>query len=387
MTHKTWILTDVSDSKWVESLNLSSRDLGLPDGIRWAVTKRTLRGGLQDGVDVVEVDNGDLRLTVLPTRGMGIWKGSYRGLPLGWDAPVRGPVHPRYVNLADREGLGWLQGFDEWIVRCGLQSMGPPGVDRWTGPDGQPRSAPLTLHGRIANLPASFLAITAETQAPYRISVTGQVDESMLFCPRLVLRSTVTTWPGSNRLLIEDQVTNTGGQPSEMQLLYHCNFGPPLLGEGAGFRAPIARVRPRDAYPEQIVRDFQSYGKPEAGRQEEVFFIELLGTAAEKKSLAVLHDARQEKAVGLRFRLSELPFFTLWKNTASERDGYVTGLEPGTSFPNFRSVEREQGRLRVIQPGETAVFTLEVEICDQRAGVSALLDEIRGLQGEQEYQA
>ncbi len=383
MTDKTWILTDVSESAWLETFRMSSRDLNLPDEVRWTVSKRTLRGGLQDGVDIVEVDNGDLRFTVLPTRGMGIWKGNYRGMVLGWDAPVRGPVHPRWVNLTDREGLGWLQGFNEWIVRCGLNSIGGPGIDRWTTPAGEQRSAPLTLHGRIANLPACFLTVTAETQAPYRISVIGHVEESMLFYPRLELRSTVTTWPGSNRLVIQDEVLNLGGQPSEMQLLYHCNFGSPLLGAGSVFAAPIDRVIPKGSYPPESIKEYQRYGKPAAGNKEQVFLMELQGAAADRKSLAILHDAGREKAVALRFRLSQLPFFTLWKNTGSKQDGYVTGLEPGTSFPNFRTVEREQGRVRVLQPGEAASFELEVEVHDQAAGVNALLEEIRRLQAEQ----
>jgi len=382
MTEKTWTLTDVSDGTWLETFSASSRDLNLPDDVHWTVSKRTLRGGLQDGVEIVEVDNGDLRFTVLPTRGMGLWKGSYRGMALGWDSPVRGPVHPRWVNLPDREGIGWLQGFDEWIVRCGLYSMGPPGLDRWTSPQGESRSAPLTLHGRIANLPACFLQVRVETESPYGISVIGHVEESMLFYPRIELCSTVTTWPRSNRLLLQDQVRNSGGQPTEMQLLYHCNFGPPLLGAGAGFRAPIARATPRDAYPAEAVRALHTYGKPGSSRQEEVYFMELLGASSHRKTLAVLHDRAREKAVALRFHLSQLPFFTLWKYAGSEQDGYVTGLEPGTGYPNFRSLERERGRLGVLQPGEAASFELEVEAHEQPAGVSLLLEEIRQLQDE-----
>ena len=41
----------------------------------WSVKSYTLRGGLQEGVQVVEVNNGKLSFAILPTRGMGIWKG------------------------------------------------------------------------------------------------------------------------------------------------------------------------------------------------------------------------------------------------------------------------------------------------------------------------
>jgi hypothetical protein len=379
VSHKNWVLTDVAKGMWADGFQVTSRDLNVPGDLCWSVSKRTLRGGLQDGVDIVEVDNGSFRFTVLPTRGMGIWRGSYKGLSLGWNSPLKGPVHPKWVNLMDRGGLGWLQGFDEWIVRCGLHFVGSPGEDRWTDPDGHSQSALLTLHGRIANLPASFVGVSLETEPPFRISVTGRVEESMLFYPRLEMQTTVTTWPDSNRLLIQDEVRNAGSRPSEMQLLYHCNFGSPLLQAGAEFHAPVARVTPRDEHSARGFGDFGRYPGPGSSLREEVYFMELKGSASEQKTLAVLCDGGKERGAALRFRPSQLPFFTLWKNMAAEPEGYVTGLEPGNSFPNFRGVEREHGRLRILEPGETSLFELEVEVQVEAAGVKGLLEQVRSL--------
>ena len=41
-----------------------------PANAGWSVRKLTLHGGKQEGVDVIELDNGKLRLMVCPTRGM-----------------------------------------------------------------------------------------------------------------------------------------------------------------------------------------------------------------------------------------------------------------------------------------------------------------------------
>jgi hypothetical protein len=46
---------------------------------------------------------------------------------LGWDSPVKEVVHPQFINLQSRGGLGWLEGFNEWMVRCGLEWAGHPG--------------------------------------------------------------------------------------------------------------------------------------------------------------------------------------------------------------------------------------------------------------------
>src|SRR5271167_3682730 len=146
---KSWILTDVAGDVWLDSFAVSNETLRLATSHGWSIRKRTLRGGLRDGVDLVEVHNGALSFVVLPTRGMGLWRGDYHGLPLGWKAPVLGPVHARFVDQGERNGLGWLRGFDEWMCRCGLVSCGAPGEDVFTDAAGRHHKLPLTLHGRI----------------------------------------------------------------------------------------------------------------------------------------------------------------------------------------------------------------------------------------------
>ena len=100
------------------------------------VSKRTLRGGRREGVDVVEVDNGRLRFVAMPTRGMGIWRASCGDVQLGWKSPVKGPVHPAFVPLWEASGIGWLDGFDELLVPL------RPGEQRGAGVPAQ-RRAPL----------------------------------------------------------------------------------------------------------------------------------------------------------------------------------------------------------------------------------------------------
>ena len=77
----------------MDSFGVAEDTLRLPTPHAWSVHKRTLRGGPRDGVDLVHVSSGALSYAVLPTRGMGLWRGDFRGLPLGWQSPVVGPVH------------------------------------------------------------------------------------------------------------------------------------------------------------------------------------------------------------------------------------------------------------------------------------------------------
>ncbi len=127
MPVRTWTMTGDPTAPWRDALDVGINDVPEMPGDDWALRLQTLRGGLRDGVQVVELNNGPMSLQILPTRGMGIWKGNCHGLPLGWNAPVAGPVHPKFVNIGERGGLGWLAGFAEVPCTSGLVPNAPPG--------------------------------------------------------------------------------------------------------------------------------------------------------------------------------------------------------------------------------------------------------------------
>jgi hypothetical protein len=378
---KTWTLTDVVNDLWLDSFAVANDSLRLGTPHDWSVRKRTLRGGLRDGVDLIEVHNGVLSIAVLPTRGMGLWRGEYRGNFLGWQAPVLGPVHPKFVHLNDRGGLGWLGGFDEWMCRCGLSSNGPPGEDVVTDRAGRTTRTPLTLHGRIANRPAHFVEVRVNMDPPHELSVTGHVEESGLFLPHLHLTTTCSTVPGSNRVVIHDVVQNRGGEPAELQMLYHCNIGPPFLGPGSRVVAPVREMAPLTPRAAEGMDTFDTYAAPAPGFAEQVYCYDLLADGS-GRTLAMLYNAAADRAMALRFSHKELPCFTVWKNTAAAEDGYVTGLEPATNFPNFKTFERQRGRVRPLPPGGRWETTWSIEVADTAAGVSALLAEVVRLQSQ-----
>lgn len=374
------VLTDVAKNVWLDNFSLSPGDgVQLAGSDKWSVKKYTLHGGLSAGVDVVELDNGRLSVSILPTRGMGLWRGSCDGLELGWKSPVINPVNPAFVNALDRSGLGWLTGFNEWIVRCGLDSNGAPGTDVVINNEGNPTKTELTLHGKIANIPAHYVETSVSTDGRGTISVTGVVDETMLFGPCLRLKSTVQTVAGSNRLTIIDEVTNLRGGPSELELLYHANMGRPFLEKESRLIAPLIEVAPRDAHAAKGVASYNVFGDPQPGYVEQVHWMEL---AADKegRTQVLLRNAHGEKGVSLHFNKQQLPCFTLWKNTQAEADGYVTGLEPATNYPNLKTFERQQGRVVKLAPGATYEVRLEIAVHSTAGEVLAAEKQIAAIQ-------
>jgi galactose mutarotase-like enzyme len=105
------------------------------------------------------------------------------------------------------------------------------------------------------------------------------------------------------------------------------------------------------------------FGPPKCGFIEEVYFMQMI---SDKKNhtKTILVNKKENKAVSMSFSTKDLPFFTLWKNTASLKEGYVVGLEPATGFPNTKRFERDKGRIRILQPKEKfqsqVVFTVHL---------------------------
>ena len=344
----------------------------------WTASMRRLVGGLSDGVDVVTLNNGRMSLEILPTRGMGVWRGLVDGIPVKWDSPVERPVHPAFVDQMRRGGIGWLDGFNELICRCGLGWHGAPGNDVIRDADGKVLSEQfLPLHGRIANLAAHRVSLEEQGDT---IAVHGLVDEASMFGGHLRLESTLSTQIGSNRFSITDVVRNLGAQPAEVEMLYHCNVGRPFLGEGAELHTAATEVAPRNEWAAEGIQKWNVFKGPEVGYAEQVYFAKSAANSS-GWGIAVLADAESQHAVCVRYDTSTMPYFVLWKNTQAEADGYVAGLEPGSSFPNLRTVERREGRVLRLSPGQSVTFRLSMEIASHRRDVRNLLDEVIALQG------
>lgn len=379
------VLTDVDVGVWHDEWSLTpGQGPQLSGSSDWFVQKRTLRGGLSDGVDVVDLCNGPLSVSILPTRGMGLWRGEFEGIPIEWRSPVARPVHPAFVNLMDRGGLGWLSGFNELLCRCGLAFHGPPGIDVVVDDEGNRSETPLTLHGRIANTPAHHVAVEVDPEGDGTLSVTGVVEESSMFGSRLRLASTLSTTAGSNRIRIEDRITNLAGGPAEIELLYHTNIGRPFLEPGSRIVCPVKEMAPRDPRAAEGVAEWDVCGEPQAGYTEQVYFFEL-ATDEQNRTAVLLHNAAGNLGFSMEFDTRQLPCFTFWKNTQAEADGYVIGLEPSTSFPNLRSYERERGRVILLPPGGEHVAELEISIHNHPAQVEDVrrrIEEIGSARGE-----
>jgi len=374
-----FMLTSVAENVQTESATLSSADI-TPNSPPWMVIKETLHGGKQEGVETITLYNGELRIVIVPTRGMSIYQVTKGDIRLGWDSPVKELVHPQYINLDSRGGLGWLDGFNEWMVRCGLEFAGHPGTDSFTTNTGDTAEMDLTLHGKVGNIPASEVEVLVEKEAPYRITVRGVVHERLFFGPKLELVTELSTVPGSDTFRLHDQVTNRGAGDQEMQLIYHTNFGAPILEKGARFVTAAKQIMPMNDHAAMGLKGYDEYEGPTAGYIEQVYLMEPYADE-QGRCAALLKNKKGDVAASMQWNVKELPYLALWKNTVAEEDGYVTGIEPALSYPFNRSVERKHGRVPVLAPGETRSFTIDFGLHEGKEAVKAaemVIETIRG---------
>jgi len=370
---------DINAKSW----KLSSGDFpAYKNKARWAISKRTLHGGKQEGVELIEVDNGKLEFRIIPTRGMSVLDVVHGDVRLGWNSPVEEIVHPSYINLHDRGGLGWLDGFNEWMVRCGLSFAGHPGEDKFINNVGDEATMNLTLHGKIGNIPASQVVVIVEKKPPHRIRIRGRVNEVSFYGPNLSIWTEISTIPGSSAFRISDVLTNHGTFDEEFQIIYHANFGRPLLGEGAKLLTASKKIVPFNENAAKAISEQETYAPPTKGFTEEVYKI-YPKSDDNGKATALLVNPKRDRGVSVSWPVQQLPYLTQWKNTAAETTGYVTGIEPGTGFPHNRNYERNYGRVPKLAPDESRSFELDFVILSTADAVEAAVSEVRSLQGSE----
>ncbi len=323
-----------------------------------------------NGVDSVRVTNGDFVFEVLPSRGMSVWKAWHKGEELGWRSPVQGPVHPHAVPVTEPSGLGWLDGFDELLVRCGLESNGAPEFDE---------QGVLTypLHGRIGNKSARSVEVVFDGDAG-TVAVNGVVDETRFHFLKARLHASIVSTAGENAFRVRDTVENLSAGDAEIQMLYHVNFGVPLLDAGSQLIAPISELTPRNDHAASGIGKWNHYEGAQAGFEEQVYFATLRAGKANRTEV-LLKNAHSSRGVSLQYDMANLPCFTLWKNTTSVEDGYVTGIEPGTNYPNPRTYEGKQGttiklagRAKTSFDMQVAVHATEAEIAQAERRISQI---------------
>lgn len=315
-----------------------------------------LDNGAGRGTRIAWINTGaGLRYKVVIDRAMDIAEAAYNQYNLVW-LSQSGITAPEPFSL---HGIDWLRTFGGGLVTtCGLSHFGPPENDEH-GERG--------LHGLISNQPAILESVIQPDPARGKLemSITGRVREVRIFGPSLELRRTISGTLGIPVLRIHDEVTNIGNTTVPHMILYHCNFGWPLVDEGADILwngTWKSGGRPGD---DRIFNDQHNFRKamgPLAehnGGGEALGFIDPEADSSGKVECGIYNE-KIGIALAMRFDKSQLPCLNNWQHWGQGE--YVLGVEPGTNTPSGQAKAREENSLIHLAPGEMRAYDVEMEI-------------------------
>ncbi|WP_299790641.1 aldose 1-epimerase family protein [uncultured Marivita sp.] len=262
---------------------------------------------------------------------------SWRGTELGWHGPTSGRTPWPVADTED--GLGFLRGFDGFLVTCGLDHHGvatTTPADSFLYPLRERNQHPL--HGRIYREPAELLERNINWDDG-EIRVQLRIRQATVFGEVLELNRTYSIGLDAARIAIEDTVINRGFRPTRHGILYHVNVGHPLLGEASKLsgdqwllvgKLPVGVATPCDNHVEIVDVDVS----PADGR---------------------IGIENPRLGIGLRvdFDPEALPATALWQ--AFQSGVFALGLEPQTVFDNSVSDRLAPGDLRTYRVS----FTIE----------------------------
>jgi hypothetical protein len=326
--------------------------------------------GPEAGTEMISMRTGSgLSCQISPTKGMDISRAEFLGIPISWQSG-NGDAHP---HLYDAKGEGWLRtSSGGLLMTCGLSQVGAPCED-----EGQS----FGLHGRIHHTPARHVSVVADWKDnEYDMQIRGVMEETSIFGEQLRLTRTISSRLGESRIAIHDRVENIGFRPTPHMILYHFNFGFPLMSESTVIQWPDADVTERDSEGAQpSTTEFCRWQEPNSSLTEKVYYHSLkqnpnnfarvsiynpsfpaAGKITNETNGGAPFGAEDGVTVELSWDAAVLPKLVQWKMPGAGT--HVLGVEPANCWVGGRAKERSQGTLRVLEPGETVEYRLRLEV-------------------------
>jgi hypothetical protein len=163
-------------------------------------------------------------------------------------------------------------------------------------------------------------------------------------------------------------------------LLYHCNYGWPLVDTGTEI-VWKGDCQSRGLDMDNAIfndrHDFRTCQKPmerHRGTGEACGFIDV---TPDKDGMCTigLHNPKLGLAVATRYRKKQLPCLANWQHWGPGE--YVTGLEPATNPPIGQGGARAQKKLLHLKPGQSRTVDLEISVLTDPKAIQQFLKAAR----------
>ena len=173
-------------------------------------------------------------------------------------------------------------------------------------------------------------------------------------------------------------MTNHGAFEQEYQVIYHCNYGPPLLGKGSRVLAAAKRIAPFNEHAGEGLKDWQTYAGPTKGFIEQVYCLEPLADH-DGRGIVMLENAATDRAVTMRWNTDSLPLPDGLEEHGSDRrwlrDGSRTrnrlclqSADRAASGPSAEASPARDARIRI----DVGIHVGKERVAEQAAAVAKL---------------
>ena len=278
----------------------------------------TLTEGKENGLKVIELGNNELRVLINESKALDIMQVWHKGVNMSFVS--KNGFTAREIAFGRRFEGGM-------VYTCGLDAIG--------GCEGH------EPHGMLHNTPARVLEVSQEADT---LRVKATIESTALFGENLCVERTITLT--GNQLRLEDKLRNNGTKEENYSLLYHINFGYPMLDEGTKIIADVAEVVPVTDHAAEKLPQRTVFSAPVDNEEESCYYMQNLGD-----TVSVVNEKLGRK-VTLRYSKDTLPCLVQWSSPAS--GDYALGIEPATS--------RLGGEIcyKQLQPEQVADFFAEL---------------------------
>lgn len=315
------------------------------------------------GVRVAEIKNScGIDMRVLIDRGMDISDLRFNSFPVTWKSSVK-ETSPLYFN---NEGFEWLRTFYGGLLcTCGLSYAGLPCNDN---------GEELGIHGRIANISAENIILDNRWEGDnYILSIKGTVRESKVFSENLELKREITVPMDEAKVFIHDSIENLSFRTSPLMIIYHMNFGFPLLDKSTYLLEPDSSIIPISEEAKKNIKNFKVFSEPLKDFSEHVFCHDIPADMDGNSNVAMVNeDFNKGNGIGiwLKYSKNTLPYLNQWKQVGLGE--YVCGLEPSNCKTYGRKLSREKDELHFIEPGEIKDNNIELTILKNNDDINSL---------------
>jgi len=321
----------------------------------------TLTDGPSIGARAIEVNVlGGISTLILVDRGMDIGPAYFQGVPLHWTSST-GITHPGLFQDHD-----WLRSFHGGLmVTAGLRNVGPG----FTHEDEvQP------IHGRFSNTPAHEVShsIDLDDQGIPTLTISGKIRETSVYGCNLLLKRSYTFKVGSPAIVLNDTILNEGFSEVEALILYHFNFGYPIVSETSELLLSSDQIESREKLEGDLKSLSRNFTPPEEGFTAQVF--EHLFDESNASRFAGIWNptiAGRESGMGLAIRYQDSILNHLWHWRMLGEGMYLTGIEPSNCGIHGRD-NNGSATGTFLKPMESVETHLEVLAFSQREAINTL---------------